>query len=50
MKPKTKILALTFGLILPYVAFAMYFASSTDLVPLFRPFLYPRNDARGYAV
>jgi hypothetical protein len=34
MKPKTKILALTFGLILPYVAFAMYFALRVQGHPL----------------
>jgi hypothetical protein len=34
MKPKTKILALTFGLILPYVAFAIYFALRVEEHPL----------------
>ena len=34
MKPKTKILALTFGLILPYLALAMYFALRIQEHPL----------------
>lgn len=34
MKPKTKILALTFGLILPYIAIAMYFALRVQEHPL----------------
>ncbi len=34
MKPKTKILALTFGLVLPYIALAMYFALRIQEHPL----------------
>jgi hypothetical protein len=40
MKPKTKILALTFGFILPYMALVMYFALRVHEHPLPTWFLY----------
>jgi RsiW-degrading membrane proteinase PrsW (M82 family) len=40
MKPKTRILLLLIGLILPYMVFVLYFASRSPLEPLPKWFPY----------
>ena len=56
VKPKTKILALTFGLVLPYIALAMYFALRiqehplSTWFPVFRSFLHLGNHDCGHGL